>query len=165
MIEYAWIFKLLRDVAFTWWYFGEFCYLNTSWIRKMFMSFSRNKLTLLYQNSVTDVFVGFRPPCWCPSRWAPAWRLSIQISRNLGKTFLQITRIQNILVTWILARGFVYLPPFISQIPDFIYWTVLIFILIHFNGVTLKTSNTILLLLLLFIYLFIFIYNILMLLM
>ena len=27
------------------------------------------------QNSVTDVSAGFRPPCWCPSRWAPAWRL------------------------------------------------------------------------------------------
>ena len=22
-----------------------------------------------------DVSAGFRPPCWCPSRWAPAWRL------------------------------------------------------------------------------------------
>ena len=60
-------------------YFGEFCYLKSSWIRKsitlMFLSSSRNKFTLLYQNSVTDVFVGFLPPCWCPSRWAPAWRL------------------------------------------------------------------------------------------
>jgi len=60
-------------------YFGEFCYLNSSCIRKsitlMFMSSSRNEFTLLYQNSVTDVFVGFRPPCWCPSGWAPAWRL------------------------------------------------------------------------------------------
>ena len=26
----------------------------------------------MYQNSVTDVFVGFLPPCWWPSRWAPA---------------------------------------------------------------------------------------------
>ena len=34
----------------------------------MFMSSSRNWFTLLYQNSVTDVFAGFRPPCWCPSR-------------------------------------------------------------------------------------------------
>ena len=91
VIEYAWISKLLRDVAFTWrprelscriekvTYFGEFFYLNSSCIRKsitfMFMSSSRNKFTLLYQNSVTDVFVGFRPPCWCPSRWVPAWRL------------------------------------------------------------------------------------------
>ena len=24
---------------------------------------------------MTDVSADFRPPCWCPSRWAPAWRL------------------------------------------------------------------------------------------
>ena len=24
---------------------------------------------------MTDVSAGFWPPCWCPSRWAPAWRL------------------------------------------------------------------------------------------
>ena len=24
---------------------------------------------------MTDVSAGFRPPCWCPSRWAPTWRL------------------------------------------------------------------------------------------
>ena len=59
--------------------------------------------------------------------------VSIQISINLGKTFLRISRIRNILLTWILARVFVYLPPFIFQIPDFIYWTVLIFILIYFE--------------------------------
>ena len=59
--------------------------------------------------------------------------VSTQISINLGKTFLRISRILNILVTWILARFFVYLPPFISQILDFIYWTVLIFILIYFE--------------------------------
>ena len=72
-------------------YFGQFCYLNSSWITKsitlMFMSSSRNKFTLLYQNSVTDVFVGFRPPCWCPSRWAPAWRLHTNLykfARNIS---------------------------------------------------------------------------------
>jgi len=59
--------------------------------------------------------------------------VSIQNAINLGKTFLQISRIRNILLTWILARNLVYLPPFISQIPDFIYWTVLIFILIYFE--------------------------------
>ena len=32
-----------------------------------------------------------------------------------------------------LARVFVYAPPFISQILDFIYWTALIFILIYFE--------------------------------
>ena len=59
--------------------------------------------------------------------------VSIQISINLGKTFLRISRIRNIPLTWILARVFAYLPPFISQILDFIYWTVLIFILIYFE--------------------------------
>ena len=40
---------------------------------------------------------------------------------------------RNIPLIWILARVFVYAPPFISQILDFIYWTVLIFILIYFE--------------------------------
>ena len=59
--------------------------------------------------------------------------VSIQISINLRKTFLRISRIRNIRLTWILARVFAYLPLFISQILDFIYWTVLIFILIYFE--------------------------------
>ena len=32
---------------------------------------------------MTDVSTGLRPPCWCPSRWAPAWRLHT----NRGKRF------------------------------------------------------------------------------
>ena len=101
MIEYVWISNLLCDVAFTWrpgelsfqkvTSFGDFCDLNSSWIREsinlMFMSSSRNKFRLLYQNSVIDVFVGFRPPCGCPSRWAPAWRLHT----NLFKFGLNIS--------------------------------------------------------------------------
>ena len=59
--------------------------------------------------------------------------VSIQISISLGKTFLRISRIRNIPLTWILARVFVYVSPFISQILDFIYWTVLILILIYFE--------------------------------
>ena len=43
---------------------------------------------------------------------------------------IRISRIRNIIIAWILARVFVYVPSFISQILDFIYWTVLIFILI-----------------------------------
>ena len=113
-------------------YFRKFRYLNTSCIRKsitlMFMTFSKNKFTLLWQNSVRDVSVGFRPPCWSSSRWA--WRLHTNLHK-FGKTFLRISRIRNIPLTWILARVFLYVPPFISQILDFIYWTVLILILIH----------------------------------
>ena len=53
--------------------------------------------------------------------------VSIQISINLGKTFLRISSIGEIAVTWILARVFAYLPFFYFQILDLIYWTVLIF--------------------------------------
>ena len=52
---------------------------------------------------------------------------------KLGKTFPRISRIQIIPSTQILARVFVYLPPFISQILDFICRMVLIFILIYFE--------------------------------
>ena len=48
--------------------------------------------------------------------------VSIQSSINLGKTFPRISRIRVIpsSSTQILARVFVYLPPFIFQILDFI---------------------------------------------
>ena len=59
--------------------------------------------------------------------------VSIQSSINLGKTFPRISRIRIIPSTQILARVFVYLPPFISQILDFICRMVLIFILIYFG--------------------------------
>ena len=59
--------------------------------------------------------------------------VSIQISINLGNKFLRISRIRKIAVTRILARVFAYLPSFISQILDSIYWPVLIFILIYFE--------------------------------
>ena len=59
--------------------------------------------------------------------------VSIQISISLGKVFLRISRIRNIPLPWILARVFAYVPPLISRILEFIYWTVLILILIYFD--------------------------------
>ena len=59
--------------------------------------------------------------------------VSIQSSINLGKTFPRISCIQIIPSTQILARVFVYLRPFISQILDFICRMVLICILIYFE--------------------------------
>ena len=59
--------------------------------------------------------------------------VSIQSSINLGKTFPRISLIRFIPSTQILARVFVYLPSFISQILDFICPMVLIFILIYFK--------------------------------
>ena len=59
--------------------------------------------------------------------------VSIQSSINLAKTFPRISCIRTTPSTQILAGVFVYLPPFISQILDFIYQMVLIFILIYFE--------------------------------
>jgi len=59
--------------------------------------------------------------------------VSIQISINLGKKILRISRIRKIAVTRILVRVFAYLRSFIFQILDFIYWLVLIFSLIYFE--------------------------------
>ena len=64
----------------------------------MFMSSSRNKSTLLYQNSVTDIFDGFRPHVGAHTG-GHQHGVSIQISINVGKTFLRISYMQNILVT------------------------------------------------------------------
>ena len=49
---------------------------------------------------------------------------------NLGKTLFWISCIWNIVQTWLLVRPFVYLSSFISQILDFLYWMVCIFIFI-----------------------------------
>ena len=59
--------------------------------------------------------------------------VSVQSSKNWGKTFPRISRMRIIPLTQILAMVFVYLPPFISQILDFICRMVLIFILIYFG--------------------------------
>ena len=59
--------------------------------------------------------------------------VSIQSSINLGKTFPRISRIRVIPSTQILARVFVYLPSFISQILDFICRMGLIFFWLYFG--------------------------------
>ena len=59
--------------------------------------------------------------------------VSIQSSINLGKIFPRISRIRLIPSTQILARFFLCLPPFISQILDFICRMILIMILIYFG--------------------------------
>ena len=66
----------------------------------------------------------------------------IQISINFGKEFLRMSCLWKIAVTWNLVRIFVYLHSPISQILDFVYWTVLIFVLIDFGW--LVTENQLL---------------------
>ena len=114
-------------------YFGQFGYLVSLCIRKsIILMISRDKFTLLEPDSVICF-------CWFPASivgvHADGLQLgvSLQVSLNLSKTFLRISCIRKLAVTWILVRGFAYLPSFLSQILDFIYWTVLIFISICFE--------------------------------
>ena len=73
-------------------YFGKFGYLNSSCIRKriilMFLSSSREQFTLLKQNSVTAVSVGFRPPPRCPSRFGTDLHHQYGISGRESQTSL-----------------------------------------------------------------------------
>ena len=75
-------------------YFAKFGCLNSSFIKKgnniTFFSFLRDEFALLFQTSVTDVSVGFRPPCWRPYEWAPAWRLHTNIYK-FGKNLIGIS--------------------------------------------------------------------------
>ena len=120
-------------------YFGEFGYLKSCYLKSsilIFLSSPRDIFTLLQQNSVRYVSVGFRPPCWCSSVLAPTWRF-IQIPVSLSKRFICISCIEIIAVTWILARFFEYLSSFFSQILELNwiewFWMVLIFILNYFE--------------------------------
>ena len=90
---------------------------------------------------MTDVSAGFRPPCWCPCTWAPAWRLHTNLFKfgenvssyifheknccdlNLGESLCICTFFLFPDSGLNLFNGF-----------DFLVWSIL-------NGVTLKTSN------------------------
>ena len=78
---------------------------------------------------MTDVSVGFRPPCWCPSGWAPTWRLHTNLYKFGWHTSANSARIKTA-ETWFLARMFILQSSIISQILEFIYWTVTILVLI-----------------------------------
>ena len=141
-IEDAWNSKLLRDATFSLRRgkllcglkmlpistdFYRFCNLNIRCLRinitLIFVSSSSNEFTLLLESSKTDVSVGFWPPYLHPSK-GHQYGISIQSFINLGKTFSRMSYISNITQTWFLARLFVYLSSFISQILDFLYLMV-----------------------------------------
>ena len=44
---------------------------------------------------MTDVSVGFRPPCWCPSGWAPTWRFHTNLYKFGWHTSANSARIKN----------------------------------------------------------------------
>ena len=79
---------------------------------------------------MTDVSAGFRAPCWCPSRWASAWRLHTSLHTNLYKSVENVSphifRKENC-CDLNLGEAFAYLSYFNFQILDLIFWKVLIF--------------------------------------
>ena len=95
----------------------------------MFVSSSRDKFTILQQNSVTDVSVGFR----LVSGWFHVGArhgvsidehqhgVSIQISQNLSETFFRVSCLRKTAVTWILARVFAYLPRFLFSLSGLLF--------------------------------------------
>jgi len=42
---------------------------------------------------MTDVSITLRPPCWCPSAWAPTWRLHNKFYKFGWNTFPNNARI------------------------------------------------------------------------
>ena len=156
-MDYAWISKLLRDVAFTWRTRELWCWLkkwlisgnSAIWtvlvleksIIVTFLSSSRDKFTILWQNSVTDVSDCFRAPCWCPSRWAPAWRLHTNLYKFAENVSPHIFHKKNCCdlnlgeSLWI-STFFLFSDSRLNLLNgfDFLFWSIL-------NGVTLKTSN------------------------
>ena len=91
---------------------------------------------------MTDVSPGFRPPCWCPSRWAPTWRLHTNLYKFGKNVYPHIFHKKNscdlnlgeglCISTFFLFpdSGLNLLNDF-----DFLFWSIL-------NGVTLKTTYT-----------------------
>ena len=83
---------------------------------------------------MTDVSLGFRRPCWCPSGWAPTWRLHTNLYKFREKASPHILQKKNCcdlnlgnslcIVTFFL---------FSDSIEQFRFL---------FYGVTLKTSNS-----------------------
>ena len=129
MIDYARISKLLRDVAFTWRAWDLWCVgLKSDLFRGIRLSEQ-----FLYKLLRVWVYREINSRFCSKTQWqmfllvSDRHSVSIQISINLGKTFLLISSIRKFAVTWILARIFAYPPSFYFQILDLIYWTVLIF--------------------------------------
>ena len=67
-----------------------------------------------------------RPPCWCPSRWAPTWRLHTNLYKFVENVSPHISHKKNH-CDLNLGESLCILPSFYFQISDLIYWTVLIF--------------------------------------
>ena len=128
--------------------FGRFCFLhckqslsqNTFLCKYNFnlYEFLKRKIHALVGKLKNRCFCWFLAAIFLPLKGTQAYGISKESFLNLGKMFFRLSRIWNIAQTWFLARLFIYLSSFISQILDCLYWKVSIFI---FDGVLAKTTN------------------------
>ena len=91
---------------------------------------------------MTDVSAGFRPPCWCPSRWAPTWRLHTNLykfGKNVSPHIFHKKNCcdLNLGESLCISTFFLFPDSGLNLLNDFnfLFWSIL-------NGVTLKTTNT-----------------------
>ena len=93
---------------------------------------------------MTDVSAGFRPPCWCPCTWAPTWRLHTNLYKFGENVSSHIFHEKNCCdldlgESLCMCTFFLFPDSGLNLLNglDFLYWSIL-------NGVTLKTSNSLL---------------------
>ena len=91
---------------------------------------------------MTDVSAGFRPPCWCPCTWAPAWRLHTNLYKfgeNVSSHIFHEKKCcdLNLGESLCICAFFLFPDSGLNLLNgfDFLFWSIL-------NGVTLKTSNS-----------------------
>ena len=91
---------------------------------------------------MTDVSPGFRPPCWCPSRWAPTWRLHTNLykfGKNVSPHIFHKKNScdLNLGESLCISTFFLFPDSGLNLLNDFdfLFWSIV-------NGVTLKTTYT-----------------------
>ena len=91
---------------------------------------------------MTAASAAFRPPCWCPSRWAPTWRFHTNLYKFLKNVSLHIFHKKNCCdlnlgESRCISTFFLFPDSRLNLLNgfDFLFRSIL-------NGVTLKTSNT-----------------------
>ena len=106
----------------------------------MLLSSSRNKFTLLKQNTMAYFSAGFQLQCWCLCGWAPPWRLHTNLYKSEWKLSPHILLKKKCcglnLGESLCTFTFSLFPDSRLSIERFwlLFWSVL-------NCVTLKTSN------------------------
>ena len=104
-------------------FYTWFSFLTSVWVN-IFLEIVSSKTAATHIFSIRrEKLARKREPAWDRSFQPAGVRVGrcIQSFINLGKPLFQISRIWIIAYTWFLARLFVYLSPFVSQILDFLY--------------------------------------------